>query len=178
MKSKSILACVTALAAGTALADYKVEVNRIDQKGVGESIGTVTISEAQGGGVTFTPDLKGLPPGAHGFHLHQYANCGPKEKGGKLEPGEAAGPHFDPDKAGKHAGPTGAGHRGDLPVLTVGADGDAKQAVTAKRLKMADLRRSKALVIHQGGDTYSEPPPSGGGGTRIACGLILAAEKK
>lgn len=177
MKKKSFLAIAALLAAGTAHADYKVDVNRIDIKGVGESIGTVAISEAQGGGVTFTPDLKGLPPGPHGFHIHQFANCGPKEKDGKMEPGEAAGPHFDPDKSGKHTGPAGAGHKGDLPVLTVGAGGEAKQPVTAKRLKMDDLK-SKSLMIHQGGDTYTEPPPSGGGGTRIACGVIEAAAKQ
>ena len=177
MKRKSLLACAAALAAGAAFADYKVEVNRIDQKGVGEAIGTVTIAPAAGGGVTFTPDLKGLPPGPHGFHVHQFANCAAKEKDGKLEPGEMAGPHYDPDKTAKHTGPTGAGHKGDLPLLTVGADGTAKQAVTAKRLKIEELR-NKSIVIHQGGDTYSEPPPSGGGGTRIACGLIEAAAKK
>lgn len=177
MKHKSLLACAAALAAGAAFADYKVEVNRIDLKGVGEAIGTVTIAPAAGGGVTFTPDLKGLPPGPHGFHVHQFANCGAKEKDGKMEPGEMAGPHYDPDKTGTHTGPTGTGHKGDLPLLMVGADGTAKQAVTAKRLKIEELG-NKSIVIHQGGDTYSEPPPSGGGGTRIACGLIEAAAKK
>jgi Cu-Zn family superoxide dismutase len=177
MKNKSLLALAAVMASGWAMADYKVEMNKIDIKGVGESIGTITISGAQGGGVTFTPDLKGLPPGSHGFHVHQFANCAAKEKEGKLEPGEMAGPHYDPDKSGKHGGPAGQGHKGDLPVLVVAAGGAATQAVTAKRLKLDDLR-NKSLVIHQGGDTYSEPPPSGGGGTRIACGLIEAAAKR
>jgi len=177
MKNNSLLAFAAAMTACAAVADYKVDMNRIDAKGVGESVGSITISTAQGGGVTFTPDLKGLPPGPHGFHVHQFANCGAKEKHGKLEPGEMAGPHFDPDKSGKHAGPSGQGHKGDLPLLTAGADGAAQKAVTSKRLKMDDLA-NKALVIHQGGDTYAEPPPSGGGGTRIACGLIEAAAKK
>jgi Cu-Zn family superoxide dismutase len=177
MNNKSLLAIAAALAAGAAFGDYKVDVNRIDIKGVGESLGTVAIAAAPGGGVTLTPDLKGLPPGAHGFHVHQFANCAAKEKDGKLEPGEAAGPHFDPDKTHKHAGPAGQGHKGDLPVLNVSASGEAKEAVTSKRLKLNDLR-AKSLVIHQGGDTYSEPPPNGGGGTRIACGVVEAVSKK
>jgi Cu-Zn family superoxide dismutase len=177
MNPKSLLALAATLAAGGAFADYKLQMNLIDIKGVGASIGTVTVSAAQGGGVTFLPNLTGLPPGKHGFHVHQFANCGAKEKDGKLEPGEMAGPHYDPDKTEKHAGPTGAGHKGDLPVLEVAADGTATKAITAKRLSLNDLK-SKSLIIHQGGDTYSEPPPSGGGGTRIACGIIESAAKQ
>jgi Cu-Zn family superoxide dismutase len=171
------LVAAAGMAAGAANADYTVQMNAIDIKGVGSPIGTVTIAAAPGGGVVLTPALKALPPGTHGFHVHEFANCGAKEKDGKMSPGEMAGSHFDPDKTGKHAGPTGQGHKGDLPLLDVAASGEAKQAVTAKRLSLGDLK-NKSLVIHQGGDTYSEPPPSGGGGTRIACGLIEAAAKK
>lgn len=158
------------LAAGAAHADYKVDMKSIDAKGVGKSIGTVTISAA-GGGTQFKPDLKGLPAGERGFHVHQNANCGAKEKDGKPAAGEAAGPHWDPDKAGKHAGPGGKGHRGDLPALEVAANGTATKAVTAPNIKLADLA-GKSLMVHSGGDTYSEPPANGGGAERIACGLI------
>jgi Cu-Zn family superoxide dismutase len=177
MKNNSFLALAAAMACGAVLADYRVEMNRIDIKGVGESLGTITVAAAPGGGVTFTPDLKGLPPGNHGFHVHEFPNCGAREKDGKMEAGDLAGSHFDPDKSGKHAGPAGQGHKGDLPLLNVASGGTAKQAVTSKRLKLDDLK-NKSLVIHEGGDTYAEPPPSGGGGTRIACGLIEAAAKK
>jgi Cu-Zn family superoxide dismutase len=177
MKNKSLLALAAAIASGWAMADYKVEMNKVDIKGVGESIGTITISAAQGGGITLTPNLTGLPPGSHGFHVHQFANCGAKETDGKMEPGGMAGPHYDPDKTGKHLGPAGQGHMGDLPVLVVAAGGTATQAMTAKRLKLDDLK-NHSLMIHQGGDTYSEPPPLGGGGARIACGVIEASAAK
>jgi Cu-Zn family superoxide dismutase len=131
----------------------------------------VTISAAGGGGTQFKPALKGLPAGERGFHVHEKPDCGPKEKDGKPAAGEAAGPHWDPDKHAKHAGPKGKGHRGDLPVLVVAADGSATKAVTAPAIRLADLS-GKSLMIHAGGDTYSEPPPSGGGGERIACGVI------
>jgi Cu-Zn family superoxide dismutase len=159
-------------AAGIAHADYKVDMKSIDAKGVGKSIGTVTISSAGGaGGVTLKPDLKGLPAGERGFHVHENANCGAKEKDGKPTAGEAAGPHWDPDKAAKHAGPKGGGHRGDLPTLEVAANGSATKAVTAPNIKLADLA-GKSLMVHSGSDTYSEPPPNGGGAERIACGII------
>ena len=169
---KRILFPVLLVAAGVAQADYKVDMKSIDAKGVGKSIGTITISEAPGGsGVMFKPALKGLPAGERGFHVHENGNCGAKEKDGKPTAGEAAGPHWDPDKKGKHAGPTGGGHRGDLPALVVNADGSANTSLPAPGLKLADLA-GKSLMIHSGGDTYSEPPANGGGAERIACGVI------
>jgi Cu-Zn family superoxide dismutase len=55
----------------------------------------------------------------------------------------------------------------------VGADGAAGTAVTAPRLtKLAEVK-GKALMIHAGGDNYADKPaPLGGGGARIACGVI------
>jgi len=42
----------------------------------------------------------------------------------------------------------------------------------APRLKLDDIH-GRAIMIHAGGDNYSDIPlPSGGGGTRIACGII------
>jgi Cu-Zn family superoxide dismutase len=168
---KKALLPLVLLATGAAYADYKVDMKSIDAKGVGKSIGTITVSAASGGGVTFTPNLKGLPAGERGFHVHQNANCGAKEKDGKPSAGEAAGGHWDPDKSGKHAGPQGSGHMGDLPALEVATNGTATKPVTASRIKLADLA-GKSLMIHSGGDTYSEPPPNGGGAERIACGVI------
>ena len=65
-----------------------------------------------------------------------------------------------------------AGHQGDLPVLEVAPDGTAKSPVSAPKLSVADLS-GHALMIHQGGDNYSDQPqPLGGGGGRIACGIV------
>jgi Cu-Zn family superoxide dismutase len=88
-------------------------------------------------------------------------------------PGLGAGGHFDPVKTGKHLGPASAeGHKGDMPVLTVSADGTAKTAVVVPHLTVADAQ-GHAIVIHAGGDNYADTPaPLGGGGARIACGLV------
>jgi Cu-Zn family superoxide dismutase len=179
MDNRILLACAATLGfAAAANADYTVKMSAIDLKGEGESVGTVTIKADAKGGVTLVPDLKGLPPGEHGFHVHEFANCAAKEKDGKMEPGEMAGPHWDPDKAGKHGAPTGGGHRGDLPPLKVAADGRATTAVRAPRLELKDLK-NKSLMIHAGGDNFSDQPkPNGGGGARIVCGAIGAAAKK
>ena len=152
-------------------ADAVVTMNLVNEQGVGKSIGTITISEGPTG-LVFTPQLTDLAPGVHGFHVHQNADCAAGMKDGKMVPGLAAGGHYDPSSAGKHEGPHGKGHLGDLPSLTVGADGKASTAVTAPRLKMADVK-GRSLMIHAGGDNYADQPaPLGGGGARVACGMI------
>jgi Cu-Zn family superoxide dismutase len=116
-------------------------MHRVDTAGVAESIGTVTITVA-GGRLVFTPALEGLQPGLHGFHVHEKPSCEPAtdpEKG-KVMPAQAAGPHLDPHKTGRHDGPMGDGHLGDLPALKVDNDGKATVPVVAPRLKMADLK--------------------------------------
>ena len=50
-------------------------------------------------------------------------------------------------------------------------NGDTPTSVVAPRLRTDDLS-DKALVVHAGGDNYSDTPPLGGGGPRIACGVV------
>ena len=148
-----------------------IPMNRIDITGVGESIGTITVSSGPYGTI-FTPDLTGLPPGLHGFHVHQNPSCSAGEQDGKKVPGLAAGGHYDPAGTGKHLGPYEDGHLGDLPALYVDAEGKATLPVLAPRIKISDLK-GRAFIIHAGGDNYSDyPKPLGGGGARIACGVV------
>ena len=152
-------------------ADTVVHMSLLDEQGIGKDIGTITISEGPKG-LVFTPQLTGLTPGLHGFHVHQNPDCSAGMKDGKMVPGLAAGGHYDPAGTGKHEGPEGKGHLGDLPALSVGADGNATTAVVAPRLKMADLM-GRSLMIHAGGDNYADQPMAlGGGGARVACGVI------
>lgn len=60
-------------------------MNLVTSQGVGQAIGTVTIAETAKG-LKFTPDLKALPPGAHGFHVHMNGSCQPAIKEGKPQP--------------------------------------------------------------------------------------------
>jgi superoxide dismutase, Cu-Zn family len=171
-KSRLLLAaafCMTGLA--QAQAQTQVQMNAVDEKGIGKALGTVVISETQYG-LVFTPSLKGLPPGLHGFHVHENASCEPKEQDGRMVAGLLAGSHFDPAGSKHHSLPWGDGHLGDLPALAVDAAGNANNPVLSPRLKMADVE-GRSLLIHIGGDNYADQPePSGGGGTRIACGVI------
>lgn len=155
----------------SALAQTSVSLNMVDEKGVGKEIGTVSASDSPYG-LVLTPKLTGLPPGLHGFHVHENASCDPKEQNGKMVPALAAGGHFDPKGSKKHDSPWGDGHLGDLPPLYVDGSGNANQPVLAPRLKLADLK-GHALMVHAGGDNHADhPAPLGGGGGRIACGVF------
>jgi Cu-Zn family superoxide dismutase len=138
----------------------------------GATLGTVVFTDSTTG-LVITPKLSGLPPGEHGFYIHEKGECGPGMNQAKPAAGFAAGGHYDPAHTKKHLGPLStAGHRGDLPLLVVDNRGDATEAVTAPHLKVAEIR-GRSIMVHSGGDNYSDTPaPLGGGGARIACGVI------
>jgi superoxide dismutase, Cu-Zn family len=148
-----------------------VTLNQISADGVGAKAGTVTIRQTKDG-VELAIDLTGLTPGEHGFHLHEHGSCDPADKDGKKTSGQSAGPHWDPAATKAHKGPGGGGHKGDLPKLTVPEGGKLKAKVPVAGLTLEDLA-GKSLMIHAGGDNYSDTPkPLGGGGDRIVCGVV------
>jgi len=152
---------------------YKVEMDLVGPRGKIKPIGTITIKDTSDG-VVFTPSLKTLPTGLHGFHVHENPSCDPAvdPELGKPAAARSAGEHLDPQNTGHHDGPIGTGHLGDLPALSVNIEGKAEIPVVARRLEMSDLR-GHSLIIHAGGDNYSDVPQKlGGGGPRIACGII------
>lgn len=160
------------LATTAACAESKVEMNAVTEDGVGKSIGHVLIKE-ENGGLVFEPQLRGLSPGIHGFHVHEYGDCGPLAPDGERGPAKAAGGHLDPDGEGEHSPPwADNGHLGDLPALYAENDGTASHPVHVSELRMSDIK-GHALMVHEGGDNYAdEPEPLGGGGERAVCGVI------
>ncbi|MCX8514359.1 MAG: superoxide dismutase family protein [Burkholderiales bacterium] len=129
-------------------------------------LGTISASNTKSG-LLLMPDIRAnriLKPGAHGFHLHLNQSCG--------DGGAAAGGHYDPHNTKSHKGPYGNGHLGDLPVLYANADGSITHQVIAPHLKLSDIKMH-ALMLHANGDNYSDNPlPNGGGGGRVACGVV------
>ena len=170
---KKRLGLLLACSAFTASAASHVAMNLVDASGDGAAIGSITITSTPYG-LVFTPVLQGLPPGLHGFHVHQNPSCAPKEKDGKPVAALAAGGHLDLTGANKHGEPWGDGHVGDLPPLFVDADGKASQPVLSPRLKPADIV-GRSLMLHIGGDNHADHPAMlGGGGARLACGVVVS----
>lgn len=113
--------------------------------------------------------LRGATPGDHGMHFHTVGSC----KGNGFAD---AGGHLNPE--GKMHGmknPAGS-HLGDLPNVTVDANGFAVAVIplagSAKTLftQMFDADGA-AIVVHASADDYATDP-SGNSGARIACGVF------
>lgn len=168
MSVKKIFTLTAVLAALTGMslarASVTIPVYMTSTVGQGKNIGTI---EAQDSfcGVLLKPNLHDLPPGIHGFHIHVKPDCGNN--------GLAAGGHLDPQNTDQHLGPYNKhGHLGDMPVLIVNQDGTANLPTLAPRFRLAAMK-GHAFMIHAGGDNYSDKPEKlGGGGARIACGII------
>ena len=168
MRARKVLNLVAGLTASLgitlAYATVTIPMYMTSATGQGQSIGSITAEDSMCG-VLLTPNLHGLPPGIHGFHVHVNPACG--------DNGMAAGGHLDTQNTQEHDGPyDNHGHLGDLPVLIVNQDGTATLPTMAPRFKLAQIT-GHAFMIHAGGDNYSDKPAKlGGGGTRIACGII------
>ena len=152
MQARFIFWVAPTLSLWGAQADITVQMNAVDEKGIGKSVGQVSVSETPYG-VVFSPLLSGLPQGLHGFHVHENPSCEPKEQDGKMVPALAAGGHFDPATSKRHGLPWGDGHLGDLPAMFVDAMGNASNPVLAPRLKLIDVK-GHSLMVHAGGDNH------------------------
>jgi len=151
-----------------------IKVHRISADGVHEPMGTIRV-EAGGHGIMLHPDIKGLAPGAHAFHIHQNGDCSPGMKGGKKVAGLAAGGHYGAGERGA-AGQGASGHgmhkpAGDLPELQVDVAGHAGTPVPVVSLSLAEIK-GRSIMIHAYGETPTDPKLPKGGGARIACGVI------
>jgi Cu-Zn family superoxide dismutase len=141
-------------------------------KGDGIS-GSATFNERADGVVEFTIQVKGLKPGRHGVHLHAIGKCEPDFA--------AAGGHFDPGPAGNtDPDANHPFHMGDIPNLTVGADGMGTAQGVTTRVTLSDGPLSlfdadgSAIIIHANPDQgiTGEPKSGVSGGPRVACGVI------
>lgn len=114
--------------------------------------------------------LTGLPPGAHGFHIHEKGDCSAPDA-------TSAGGHFNP--TGKpHGGPMhNERHGGDLGNITADANGDAKLqlSIPINEITISHIGASsivgKGLIVHADPDDY-KTQPTGNAGKRLACGVI------
>jgi Cu-Zn family superoxide dismutase len=149
--------------------EFKVKVYRTSPRGLGAHLGTIIarntmieIAGRQEPALILKAKLADLAPGPHAFHIHEFPDCGPKEKDGVMVPGLAAGGHlFAGHQDGTHM-VTYKSHLGNLPNLVVNTDGASSEEVIAPRLALADLI-NRSIVVHASQDD---------GSAREACGVF------
>lgn len=136
-----------------------------------KAIGTVTMKATPSRLLHVIIEMTDLPPGPHGFHIHETGQC-------SVEDGfESAGGHYAGDK--EHGIESGNGpHPGDFPNVNVGQDGVLKAEFFTDRLSLEESGENplldedgSAVVIHASPDDYASQP-SGEAGDRIACGVL------
>ncbi len=135
----------------------------------GQVVGSATFAQ-EAGGVRVSAQVRNLPPGQHGIHVHVVGRCDPPDF-------MSAGGHFNPmNRQHGLRNPQGP-HAGDLPNVTVDANGTATYQATNALVTLGPGGNSlldadgSALVIHADPDDEASDPTGNSGG-RIACGVI------
>lgn len=169
MNAKIIFAGLFLMAATAASVQANSAIAEI--KGTAENSpikGTVTFEDTTAG-LRVRAQLANVPPGLHGFHIHEYGSC--------AEEGKAAGGHYNPAgtqhgmvvKDGvKHA------HAGDMGNIKADASGGASLEVLIPGVSIAAGTYTvggRAVILHEKADDFGQPVGNAGG--RIGCGPIL-----
>ena len=133
----------------------------------GSPMGSVTLTQGPNG-LLVSVDMTGLPPGWHGFHLHETGSCSPDFS--------AAGGHYSPEGHGHGFMHSSPHHPGDMPNIHAGPDGKAIADVFNTKAAVGEDADAtifdsdgSAIIVHDKPDGYGESP---GAGDRIACGVI------
>jgi superoxide dismutase, Cu-Zn family len=129
--------------------------------------GMVHFTDVGDGNVEVVVDLTGVPPGVHGFHIHEKGDCGNNAMN--------AGGHFNPTGMIHGAPDAVSHHAGDFGNVTAEANGEVHTRFTTHSisLKANDTTNAvgHAVVLHGNPDDLTSQP-AGNAGPRIACGII------
>ena len=132
----------------------------------GDVEGVIKFKQKPGKATIIKGIIKGLTPGKHGFHIHEF---------GDLSDGcDSAGGHYNPD--GVDHGSLQEGHVGDLGNIVADQSGTSRFQIKAERVILSDVV-GRAIVVHadeddlgKGGD--EESLKTGNAGDRLGCGVI------
>lgn len=137
-----------------------------------EVFGTATFEEANGG-LNIVAHLEEVPPGEHGFHIHEFGDCS--------DTGKNAGSHFNP-MGTQHGHVTkdgmGKAHPGDLGNVVIKKDGTGELKAFVPGLSLSSGTYNvagRAVVLHEKADDFDQPVGNAGG--RIGCGTIMITGK-
>lgn len=129
--------------------------------------GEVTFTRVDDG-IKIVADIQGLPPGEHGFHVHENGDCSAPDA-------SSAGGHFAPlgHPHGAPTDPDSARHVGDMGNIEAGNDSTVHFEWTSNLMSFEGETSiiGKAVIVHEKADDFKSQP-SGNAGSRLACGVI------
>lgn len=165
MKNALALAAIAVLSA-CASSKTPMAMAMLHPSGSQTARGSVHFQDAGDQGVEVKVDLVGVPPGVHGFHLHEGTECGVN--------GAAAGGHFNPTGMPHGAPDAVSHHAGDFGNITADDKGEVHTTFTTHSISLKEGQPNyivgKALVLHAKADDLTTQP-SGASGDRISCGV-------
>ena len=143
-------------------------VAQMEAKSGSNVSGTVTFTSVEAG-IHLMVDLKGVSPGKHAIHLHEFGDCSAPD-------GTSAGGHWNPtSEAHGHISETDEFHFGDIGNLEVGEDSTVTYETTIEIWNIGEDESAnivgKSVIVHAGEDDFTSQPTGNAGG-RIACGVI------
>ncbi len=162
MKYIVIAALTVNLAAAPAIAaEATAQISDIE----GNELGAVVIRDTPSGMTVVNMELSDIPEGQHAVHLHETGDCSAADF-------SSAGGHIAGDQSHGVMNSDGP-HPGDMPNVSVAADGQLKNEVFLAHLTVDEMMDSdgSAFIMHSGIDDY-ESQPSGDAGDMIACGVF------
>jgi len=127
--------------------------------------GTILFAKSDSG-VYVTVNIKGLSPGKHGFHIHEFGDCSAAN-------GTSAGGHYNPE-GHDHSDPMAEmRHAGDLGNVTANEEGIAHLEHFDKLIKLNGENSiiGRSIIVHADEDDLTSQP-TGNAGARVACGVI------
>ena len=137
----------------------------IDSTSGSTAKGTVHFQDAGENGVEVVADLTGVPPGVHGFHVHEKGACGNN--------GMDAGGHFNPTGMVHGAPDAVSHHAGDFGNVTADDKGEVHARFTTHSITIntgTNAVVGHAVVLHGNPDDLVSQP-AGNAGPRIGCGV-------
>jgi superoxide dismutase, Cu-Zn family len=133
--------------------------------------GVVTFVETKDG-LQVHADLNGVPPGKHGFHVHEFGELGHE--------GNDAGGHYNPNHT-KHGFVVTEGlkkaHAGDFGNIEADESGHAVLDLFVPGVFLTGMKNSiagRAIIVHEREDDFSQP--TGNAGARIGGGIIVVTK--
>lgn len=147
---------------------------KADIRGLGQNgeIQGLAVLEETADGLKIQVELQNVPPGEHGFHIHEYGDCAGE--------GKAAGGHYNPAAAEHGYLPEDDfhhAHAGDFGNIDVDAEGTGKKELLIPGLGLQNgiyNVAGRAFILHEKKDDFGQPTGNAGG--RIACGPIVLIE--